>query len=375
MLPGPQFDRREWLRSSAVGLAALALARGSSGADVPSGPGTNATGAGLRARLSLNENPYGPSPKAIDAMVAAVGGVNRYAGDDAQSLIAQIAQREGVPAGQIVLGQVEAPLGLHLGLGKGEFLYAVPGYTDLVGAAVETGGTAVAVPLNARLEHDLDAFASRVGPRTAAVFIVNPHNPSGTMVDPSALERFVKGVPESTWVVIDEAYLDFTDDFQARTAVRHVRDGLNVVVLRTFGKLFAMPGLQIGYAVIPQQFVSAIGRFGLGSTLALNRLSIAAASASLADPGYPAAISARIRRERDRYVSALRDLRLRHSDSSGNFVYFDSGRPHAEVAEAFLRRGVEVARVFPPFDSWVRISVGLPQENTLALQALREILG
>jgi histidinol-phosphate aminotransferase len=372
-MPPDSLSRRQWLRSSAATLAALALARGVTRGEATAAPALPPPNTRPLARLALNENPFGPSPRAVDAIVAAISEIDRYAGADATLLTEQIALREGVPPAQIIIGQVEAALGLHLGLGGGSFLYAVPGYTDLVAAAAETGGKPVPIPLNARLEHDLEAISERIDAETTAVFIVNPHNPSGTVVDPRALESLVRRVGRRTWVIVDEAYLEFTDDFAARTAVRLVRAGLNVVVLRTFGKLYALPGLQIGYAVIPPQFVSVFKRFGLGSPLTLNRLSIAAASASLGDRDYPSVIREKVRRERSRIESALQELRLPQSGSAGNFVFFNSGRPHEAVAAAFLARGIEIARPFPPFDSWVRLAVGLPEENALVIRALREM--
>jgi histidinol-phosphate aminotransferase len=362
-------NRREWLQFGASALAALAFFR-----DVRASE-PRAEGAPLRARLSLNENPFGPSPEALRAIVASLASVNRYARDDAEQLRAQIADREGVPTTQIVIGQLDAVLGFHLGVAAGEFLYSIPGYTDLVDAAAQVGGAPIGIPLNGRLEHDLEAFATRISQRTTAVFLVNPHNPTGTAVDPAALASFVGAVPPKTWIIVDEAYLEFMDDFEICTATRFTRAGRNVVVLRTFGKMYALPGLQIGYAVIPSSLVGAFHRFGLGNVLALNRLSIAAAAASLSDAAYVPATRDKVATERRRITGILRELRLHHSDSKGNFVFFETRRPHDEVATAFLAEGVEVARNFVPFDRWVRLSVGLPEENALAIAALRKLFG
>lgn len=158
------------------------------------------------ARLSLNENPFGPSPAAIAAIRENLDGLARYTGDEAAALVEQISALERVPADQIVLGEILEPLGLQLALAGGpggEFVYSVPGYTALVDAAQPAGGVVVAVALDAELRNDLAALRAAVNARTRALFLVNPHNPTGTVNEPAALRTFVREASRQTLVIVE----------------------------------------------------------------------------------------------------------------------------------------------------------------------------
>lgn len=328
-------------------------------------------------RLSLNENPFGPSPLAVAAIRADLDQLARYTGDEADTLTALIAAREGVSPEQIVLGEILVPLGLQFGLQGGpggEFVYSVPGYPALVDAAASVGGVVVGVPLDARLENDLPAIAASVTPRTRAVFLVNPHNPSGTVSDTQAFKAFLRDISRQALVVVDEAYLEFSDDYDARTAVSLTREGENVLVFRTFAKAYGLAGLQIGYAVAPRAVAGLLRSQGLGSPRSLDRLAVAAATASLRDTGYLGRVHAAVTAEREQWNDFFRRHRIEHTASQGNFVYFDARRPAAEVAAALLAKGVIVGREFPPYDTWVRISIGLPEDNARARAAVLDVL-
>src|SRR5258708_34471873 len=258
------------------------------------GPTTLATApaAGL-TRLSLNENPFGPSPLAVEAIQNALTEIARYAGDDAHALEQQIADREGVSPDQIILGEILDSLGLQLALGGdtgGEFIYSEPGYTALVDAVAPGGGVVVGVPLNAHLENDLPAIAARVTDRTRAIYLVNPHNPSGTISETVQFKAFLREMAQRTTVIVDEAYLEFEADFAQQTAVELTRSGAGVVVFRTFGKLYALAGGPIGYAVAPKALADNLKRNGLGAARSRNRLAMPAAAARLRSHRYVAAL-------------------------------------------------------------------------------------
>jgi histidinol-phosphate aminotransferase len=333
---------------------------------------------GPHIRLSLNENAFGCTPLAVEAIRGGLTDLARYTEVDAQTLTAQIAAKEDVLPEQIVLGEVLPALGLQLGLKGGpggQFIYSQPGFTDLVSAAEQTGGTAVAVPLDDRLQNDLPAIEARVGANTRAVFIVNPHNPSGTLSDNSTLRSFISDVSKRTLIIADEAYLEFTDDFPKRSLVDRVRAGDNVVVFRTFAKIYGLAALQLGYAIAPTALADSLHRQGLGTPHILNRLAVLAASAALRDTAFINETRRKTARERTRWHTALDDLKLHRSDAHGNFVFFESGHDHEALAAAFLAQGIDIGRSFPPLDRWARISIGLPEENKRAIDALRKILG
>jgi histidinol-phosphate aminotransferase len=330
------------------------------------------------ARLALNENPLGPSPLAVEAIQNALTGIARYAGDDAHALERQIAEHEGVSPDQIILGEILDSLGLQLALAGGaggEFIYSEPGYTALVDAVAPGGGVVVGVPLNARLENDLPAIAARTTARTRAIYLVNPHNPTGTATEPVPFKAFLREMAQRTIVIVDEAYLEFEPDFAQKTAVELTRSGDNVVVFRTFGKIYALAGMSIGYAVAPKRLADSLKRNGLGAAHSLDRLALAAAAASLRDEGYVDGMRSKVAEERQRWHTLLDTMGRRRTDSRGNFVFFETGQPHEAIAAQLMSEGIEIARAFPPYDHWVRISIGLAAENARARDAIKKLLG
>ena len=325
--------------------------------------------------LALNENPFGPSPRALQAIQNELAALSRYNSEAATNqLIDAIAKQERVDREHIVLGEILEPLGLHLAIegGRGsEFVYSVPGYPALVDAASTVGGKAITVPLDAELRNDLPTLAARVNERTRAVFIVNPHNPSGTVNDNASFKRFLRETAQRTLVIVDEAYLEFTDEFATRTAVDLTRDGANVVVFRTFAKAYGLGGLDIGYGIVPKPFAKLLRDRGVGAPRSLNRLAVAGATAAVQDQSFVNEVRKKVRVERGLWHDLFATLRLRHSQAHGNFVFFDAKRPQAEVRAALLKQSIEIGRAFPPYDTWARISIGLPAENARARDALR----
>lgn len=361
----PQIDRREWLL-----LAAAATFS-------PLSPVMADTPPLQPIRLALNENPFGPSPLAIEAIKADLTGLARYTGREVEELTAAIAKHENIATDQIVLGENLDVLGLYLsahGGPGGGFVYSEPGYTALVDAVAPAGGRVIGVPLNDRLENDLPAIAAAVNAGTRAVYLVNPHNPSGTASEPADFFKAINELSRRTLVIVDEAYLEFMPDFETRTVAGLVRDGANVAVFRTFSKIYGLASLAIGYTLAPKALAAALKQIGIGAFFGLNRLSLVAAAASLRDHDYIGRVRAKVAEEREAWHALLRARQRRFSASQVNFVFFDCGRPHAEAAAALAARGILVGRAQSHFETWLRISIGLPEDNAIARQAVAELL-
>ena len=165
-------------------------------------------------------------------------------------------------------------------------------------------------------------------------------------------------------MIVDEAYLEFADHFAQRTLTDLVRAGENVIVFRTFAKVYGLAGLDIGYGLVPVPIAKALSAQGLNNPHLFNRLAVAAAAASLKDADYVGRVTALVAGEREQWFELFRDLKLNFTPSSGNFVFFETGMPHAEFAAAMLKDGVAIGHAFPPYDRWASISIGLPEENT-----------
>jgi histidinol-phosphate aminotransferase len=373
--PGSGWGRRQWLGAAgALGAAYIAESHAAHAAPATDAAHATAAARSTSIELSLNENPFGPSALAVRAIEKHLSGLARYTRGEADELVQAIAKREQVAPEQIVLGEVLEALGHQLGRSGGELLYSVPGYTALVDAAQAEGGTGVPVPLDAALCNDLPALRARLNGRTRAVFLVNPHNPSGTVSDATALHEFVAAAAKLATVIVDEAYLEFTSDFAERTLARQVRADGRVVVFRTFSKFYGLAALPLSFAILPTELAAELRRQGLGAVRAQNRLAVVAAHASLRDDAYAQRVRRSVDEERRRWLAVLDELGLRRSQASANFVFFEARRPQPELAAAFLARGIDIGRAFPPLEGWSRISIGLPVDNARAQSVLRQII-
>lgn len=370
------FTRRDLLKSSGFILGAGVLAPQLVLAEV-SKPTPSLKEEPL-VRLSLNENPYGPSQSVRQAVQSELGRLNRYADAPlARQFAEQIAEYEHIAVEQIVLGEILDLLGLFLGSSGGpggEFLYSTPGYLALIDAAARVGGIGVPVPLNAQYQNDLVALKSKVNAKTRAIYLINPHNPTGTINDDEAFKSFLRETSRSAVVVVDEAYLEYTSDFDTRSAASLVREGANVVVFRTFDKIYGLAGMPIGYVLAPRSLADSLRREGAGDAEGLGRLNLVSASAALADTAQVVSTREAIGKERSLWLSVLRELNLPHTDSRANFVFFDAGGPQPILAAAMRERGVDIGRPHPPYTNWARITIGLPSENLRAQNALRSSL-
>ncbi|MFT8736128.1 MAG: histidinol-phosphate transaminase [Zymomonas mobilis] len=324
---------------------------------------------------NLNENPFGASPSVKQAITEQLGQLGRYSDPAAaEKLIQQIATLENIDPDQIILGEILDSLGLFLAASKpnqGNVVYSVPGYTALVDAGKPAGLTSIAVPLNQALENDLPALEKAITPYTKAVYLVNPHNPSGTTNNHNDFAHFLRQASQKTLVIVDEAYLEYADS--AQTAAAFTKNGANIAVFRTLDKIYGLAGLPIGYLLAPKALASSLREAGFGNSHGLSRLTIAAASAALSDQKRRQTLHDYNAKGRTRLTQALDQLKLTHTASQTNFVFFKSPRPAAEVREKFYQSGIVVARSFPPLNDWIRLSIGTEDEVTQIIAALNQI--
>jgi histidinol-phosphate aminotransferase len=189
--------------------------------------------------------------------------------------------------------------------------------------------------------------------------------------DRNTLHAFIADIARRTLVIVDEAYLEYDPDFAGRTAVRHVRDGANVLVFRTLAKIYGLAGLSIGYAIAPAALAAELRTAGIGAPHTLNRLSVAAARAALADQQHVRQVRIRTARERGRLDAVIDRLGWRRSDSHGDFVFFEPPDPDS-LRRRFIAAGIAIGKPFPPLERWLRITVGTPTENDRVLAVLTE---
>jgi histidinol-phosphate aminotransferase len=325
-------------------------------------------------RISGNENPYGPSPMARAAMAANMNDACRYAGRQFSELLEKLQKLEQVGKGQIALGSGSGELLNMLAIAfcdRGELVCGWPSFEFIMSYAAKLGCEVRKVPLNAALIHDLPAIAAATSANTSLVYVCNPNNPTGTVVDAASLRQFCREQSQRSLVVVDEAYLDLVDDGATESMVDLVREGANMVILRTFSKIHGLAGMRIGYAVARADVAARLRRF---STTIPNILGLAAASASLDDSQFLATTRKALLADRQRLTSLCDELNIRYAKPQGNFVFVKVGMPSTEFSKAMAAEKIEVSRPFDLYPDWNRISIGTRAEMDFVLPVLRRII-
>jgi len=326
-------------------------------------------------KLASNENPLGPSPKAVAAIRAAAAGLHRYPDGASFALRERLAERLDVAEDQLVFGagadevlELLAKTFLRPGT---EVVYAWPSFAMYPIVVKGMGATGIGVPLRPDWVHDLPALADAVTERTRLMFVCNPNNPTGTSVGAEEFDRFVSGLPDHVVLAVDEAYCEFArrPDFPDALAWARRRPG--TIVLRTFSKIYGLAGVRIGYGVADSETASYLQR--ARHPFNVNRLAEVAALAALDDADHAAA-TRRNNSEGVEYLTAeLRALGVEVWPTDANFLLARAG---SGTQQALLREGV-IVRPLSGFGmpEHIRISVGLPEENerlVKTLQRLRE---
>jgi len=327
-------------------------------------------------KLASNENPLGPSPMALQALRDALPEIHRYPDGSGHRLRHALAGHWHVAPDQLILGNGSNEL-LELVarcflLPGDEAVYAEQAFVVYDMVAQVTGAKKVMIPLK-DFTHDLDGMRAAISPRTKLVFVGNPNNPTGTALPARALEAFLESVPSQVLVVLDEAYYEFLPPDVTPDALRFVRDGRLLLVLRTFSKIYGLAGLRIGYGIGPQALIALLNR--AREPFNTSSLAQAAATAALGDVAHVARTRAVTEGGRKFLSEACRALGLAVVPSVANFLLVDVGRPGPATADALLRHGVIVRpMVGYGFPTHLRISIGTPQENERCLAALKAVL-
>jgi histidinol-phosphate aminotransferase len=326
-------------------------------------------------KLASNESPIGPSPAAVEAMCRAAPSVHRYPDATGFRLREALAHRHGVPMEHITLGngsnEILALACLAFGTPADHAVIGDPSFVYYAIGLTMAGIPFTRVPLRDRLSWSVDDLLAAVRPETKLLFIANPNNPTGAYVPGDALARLLRELPPRVVAVIDEAYVDFADapDYVSALELRGLRERL--LVLRTFSKAHGLAALRVGYAIGPPQAIGYLDR--VRAPFNVGTLAQAAALASLEDREHLARYVQMNREERRRLASALTELGLQVAPSQANFVLVDFGEPGASVYERLLHRGVIVRNMPAPIDSWLRITVGRPEDNARLLEAVHHV--
>ncbi len=327
-------------------------------------------------RLSSNENPYPLTPRALEALARAARSASRYPDEAEDETRAAIARSHGVAPEQIVLGCGSSDI-LHMAdaafLGPGKTVVAAePTFEAVLLHARVTNSEAIKVPLTSDFRHDLAGMAAACDARTGLVYVCNPNNPTGTIVGGDELEAFFARVPPSTVVLVDEAYHHFVESPRYRTAAGMIERFPNVVVARTFSKIYGMAGMRLGYGIASRANAETLGRQASWNNT--NAAGLQIALAGLADPDLVPTQRRRLNDTRRWLCGELERDKRRFIPSETNFLMIEVGRDVAPVILAFREKRIQVGRKFPSLSNWLRVSIGTREETAAFLSALRDIV-
>ena len=327
-------------------------------------------------KLASNENPRGPGAAVVEAIGSACDTLSLYPDGNAFYLKQALAKHIGVAADQLTIGNGSndvLDLAARCALTPGaEAIVAEHAFVVYRLATVAAGGTLVEVPA-ANYGADLSAMLDAISEATAIIFLANPNNPTGTWVGKGELTAFLDAVPEHIWVVLDEAYLEYVDNADYPNGVSLLPRYPNLLVTRTFSKIYGLASLRVGYAVSAPETADLLNR--VRQPFNVNSLALAAAEAALGEAEF-VADSRRLNAEgMANVVAGLADLGLSYIPSVGNFVSFDVGVPAGQAHQALLAEGVIVRAVAEyGLPTHLRVTIGLANENARFLAALGRVL-
>ncbi len=329
-------------------------------------------------KLASNENSLGPAPRAIEAVQRMASQMHIYPDAGSHDLKQAVAAFLNVTPANLIFGNgsddIIHLLGVTLLAPGDEIIQADPSFVRYEAAAILNNAVCHLVPLTPDYKHDLDAMAARINARTRLVFITNPNNPTSTIVERDALSRFLDAVPSHVVVVLDEAYYEYAAPFaEYPDTLPYVREGRNVVILRTFSKAYGLAGFRIGYGVMRPEIAGWLNR--TREPFNVNLMAQAAGLAALEDRDHIARTVAVNEQGKREIQDACAELGLGYTPSYANFAWIDVRVNALAVYDALLHRGV-IVRVSEGFraPTHLRVTIGTPPENARFLQALRDVL-
>ncbi|MBC7921670.1 MAG: histidinol-phosphate aminotransferase family protein [Ferruginibacter sp.] len=329
----------------------------------------------MKARLLANENPFGPSAKAKQAMTEALATSYQYPFMQMRGLQKMIADQEGVTPEHVMLGAGSSELlaaAAILYAAKGNIVTADPSYLDLVETAADFGAPIEKVPLDAAYAHDLPAMEKRINAKTSLVYLCNPNNPTGTVIAAAPLRAFCETVSGKTPIFIDEAYIDYADPARTASMIECVRKGQNVIVARTFSKLHAFAGLRVGYVIAQPDVVKAMGKYASGG-MGISAPSIRGAMASYQDIEYVAYAKAKNAESKEFLYQILKAEGYDYVPSHANFVLFPLKMSAVKFREEMMKRGVGLRSWEFAGKQWCRISIGTMDDMKTFAAAFKEL--
>jgi histidinol-phosphate aminotransferase len=366
-------SRRDFARLLGAG-AAAAVVRPPLSFAKPTQSVTTPLGEGGIVRLSANENPYGPSSRAFQAITDSFGLACRYPDEHNNVLIDKLAKLNGVNHDQILLGDGSGEI-LKLcaetftGPQNGKLVAADPTFEAILNNASANGAEVVKVPLTGNFQHDLPKMLESA--KAGLIYVCNPNNPTASITPKAELRDFIGTAPPQTMILVDEAYFHYADSPDYDSVIALVKDHPNLIVSRTFSKIYGMAGLRCGYCVAQKEAIDRLRRNQMWDSV--NCMALAAATASLDDLDH-VPNGQRLNREAKTFVtSELDKMGYEQIPSQANFIMFDCKRPVAPLIQAMKERKVHVGRLFPALPNHMRLTIGKKTEMESFVGAFKQV--
>ena len=368
-------SRRKFAQLLGAGAAAALVRPPLSFAKLTQPSATSSTAGGTIVRLSANENPYGPSPNALKAMTNSFGLSCRYPDEHNNVLIDKVATLNGVDHEQILLGDGSGEI-LKLcaetftGKEHGTLIAADPTFEAILNNAKANGAEVIKVPLNSTFAHDLPKMHAAA--KSGLIYICNPNNPTASITPKDELRDFIAKTPRETMILVDEAYFHYADSPDYESVIPLVKEHPNLVVSRTFSKIYGMAGLRCGYCIAQKEAIDRMRSNQMWDSV--NIMALAAASASLDDTDQ-VPNGQRLNSETKTFViSELQRMGHKTIPSQANFIMFDCKKPVVPLIKTLKERSVHVGRLFPALPNHMRLTIGKKSEMEIFLETFRELM-
>lgn len=366
-------SRRRFAHLLGLGAAAAVVRPRINFAAEPSARSTSSSGSIVR--LSANENPYGPSKKAIEIMNGSYDLCCRYPDEHNDILIDALAKLNSVAHEQILLGDGSGEIlkfaaETFTGPSAGKMVVADPTFESIAHHAQVNGAEVVKVPLTSTFAHDLEKMGAAA--KDGLIYVCNPNNPTASITPKNELRDFIAKTPASTMILVDEAYFHYADAPDYESVIPLVKDHPNLIVARTFSKIYGMAGLRCGYCVAQKETIDKMHARQLFD--GVNCMALAAAHASLEDVDQ-VSNGKRINAEAKKFtVTELEKLGYKTIPSQANFIMFDCKRPVPPLIAAMKQRNVQVGRLFPAMPNHMRLTIGKQSEMETFLSAFKQVM-
>jgi histidinol-phosphate aminotransferase len=364
-------SRRNWLKQTGLGIVSLGIVPLESFAVLKEVNFIQGENNFAPIRLRSNENPYGPSVLARTAMTQSIKDSNRYNWDLTTELILKIAKKNDVVAENILLGagstEILDLVVRYCALNKGSFVLADPTYNYWTETAEKLGLRKITVPLTQDKNHDLSAMLQAIEPDTKLIYICNPNNPTGTICERQALVNFINEATKKAIVLVDEAYIDFTNQ---ESLVKLVTENKKVIIAKTFSKMYGLAGARIGYGVANSETIEKMSQLQSWNNGSISVASVSGAIASIEDDKFVSETYFLNEKARKYTMEQLERLKIACIPSSSNFVYFSLVNYDKDFFEQLKKNNIIGTKIYEENGKWSRITIGTMKEMQQFIKAL-----